>query len=183
MKVFQASLRSWGLLVTGCMVAIGVQAQRVSVKTNALYWMAASPNVGAEFRLSRHTTLNLEGVFHRMKLSDYNTRMGSFSPEARYWFSARPQVGHFVGVMGQVASYKLSNANTTVNGTTYAVGPTYGYSMVLGRRWSMEATVGAGLGYCRYGKYPRGTMVEEPNHKEWRIVPLKLGLNFVYIIK
>lgn len=183
MKVFHVSLRSLALLAAGCMMAVGVQAQRVSVKTNALYWMAASPNVGTEFRLSRHTTLNLEGVFHRMKISDYNTRLGGITPEVRYWFSARPQVGHFVGAMGAVAGYKLSNANTTVNGSVYAIGPTYGYSFVLGRRWSMEATVGAGLGYCRYAKYPRGGESGDVTNKEWKLIPLKLGLNFVYIIK
>ena len=40
----------------------GVQAQRVAVKTNALYWLTASPNLGVEFRMSRHFSLNIEAA-------------------------------------------------------------------------------------------------------------------------
>ena len=34
-------------------------AQRIALKTNTLYWATLSPNVEAEFRLSRHFTLDL----------------------------------------------------------------------------------------------------------------------------
>ena len=34
------------------------EAQRVALKTNALYWAAATPNIGAEFRINRHITFN-----------------------------------------------------------------------------------------------------------------------------
>lgn len=45
-------------------------AQRVNVKTNALYWAVAAPNLGLEFRINRHVTFNLEGVVTRNKFNN-----------------------------------------------------------------------------------------------------------------
>ena len=38
---------------------VHVHAQRVAVKTNALGWLTASPNVEAEFVLGSHVSLNI----------------------------------------------------------------------------------------------------------------------------
>lgn len=38
---------------------VHVHAQRVAVKTNALGWLTASPNVEAEFVLGSHVSLNM----------------------------------------------------------------------------------------------------------------------------
>ncbi len=159
-------------------------AQRVSVKTNALYWAAATPNLGAEFRLNRHLTLNLETAFNRFDISKVNTRMAGVMPEMRYWFSARPQAGHFIGLMALVSDYKLTYDQTTHEGNGYGVGPTYGYSFVLSKRWSMEATAGVGLLRVKERKYAATTNAPaNANNKRWLAAPLKVGLTFVYIIK
>ena len=76
------------ILLAACSVTAA--AQRVSVKTNALYWAAATPNLGAEFRFNRHITIGLETAFNRFDISKVNTRMVGVMPEVRYWFSARP---------------------------------------------------------------------------------------------
>lgn len=160
-------------------------AQRVSVKTNALYWAAATPNLGLEFRLNRHLTLNLEGAFNKFHVSKIDSRMAGMMPEMRYWFSARPQAGHFVGFMGLVAGYDLTLNKTMHEGNAFAFGPTYGYSVVLSKHWSMEATIGVGALYLREKKYPTSLpqVPEEPNNKKWMPAPIKAGLTFVYIIK
>ena len=69
-------------------VAIAATAcsQRVSFKTNALYWGTLSPNAGVEFRLSRHFTLNLEGAVNPFTIGDYKLHSAAFMPEARYCF-------------------------------------------------------------------------------------------------
>lgn len=77
-------------------VASPATAQRINVKTNALYWLAMSPNLGVEFRINRHMTFNLEGVVNRVSgfkpygVSNLSTKGFAFEPEVRYWFSARP---------------------------------------------------------------------------------------------
>ena len=37
-------------------------AQRVALKTNVLYWATATPNLGLEFRLNRHSPLVLKAL-------------------------------------------------------------------------------------------------------------------------
>lgn len=179
-------------ILRGCLVAatlwMGVclpsSAQRVSLKTNALYWLAGTPNLGAEFRLSRHITLDLEGAFNKYHVSSFQTRMISFSPEVRHWFSRRPGTGHFVGGTSLISNYRFTLSGTTHNGDAFGVGPVYGYSLPLGRHWNMEASVGAGLVYYREKKYGTSEMVsEDVNHKGFTLAPLKIGLSFVYVIK
>lgn len=163
-------------LFTGLLLCVGTQlsAQRVSLKTNALYWATASPNVGLEFRFNRHLTLNLEGAANRLKFgadSKINTRIVSFTPEMRYWFSARPQAGHFVGLMGMATTYKALFKDTWHDGDCFGAGLTYGYSFVLSRRWSMETTIGLGLLHIRERKYANGNSAPTPDLPDTPVTP------------
>ena len=65
-----------------------VHAQRVGIKTNLLYWATLSPNIGTEFRLSRHFTVNLEAAGNPFKFGDHQLHFASFKPEVRSWFWA-----------------------------------------------------------------------------------------------
>ena len=132
----------------------GAYAQRVSFKTNALYWGTLSPNAGVEFRLSRHYTLNLEGAVNPFTIGDYKIHSAAFTPEARYWFSGRPQAGHFVGIMGFGGIYSMAWNNTNHVGDAIGGGITYGYSFVLSRRWSLETTIGLGMLHVRERNTP-----------------------------
>lgn len=160
-------------------------AQRIALKTNALYWAAASPNVGLEMRVNRHVTFNLEGTFNRLKVSKYNTRAEIFTPEVRYWFSARPQAGHFLGLAGVAANYNLLLDNKRHNGDAFGAGLTYGYSFVLSRHWSLETTLGGGIVHRREKSYEehKDECPEKPNINKWQFFPIKAGVSFVYIIK
>lgn len=183
MTVFQR-VGKWCLTAIFACLVVPTSAQRISLKTNALYWATATPNLGLEFRLNRHLTLNLEGAANRLKVSDISTRGMAFMPEMRYWFSARPQAGHFVGAMGLVADYDVTFNSTTHKGDAFGIGATYGYSFVLGRHWSMETTLGLGLLRVREKKYgPGQSSPEVPNNCKWLPAPLKAGVTFVYIIK
>lgn len=164
--------------------ALGVSAQRVMLKTNALYWCTASPNLGFEVRLTRHATLNVEAVGNYLPLSSFSTKFAALTPEARWWFEGRPQAKHFVGVMALGSSYKLKFSDTNRVGDAYGFGPTYGYSLVLGRHWSLEGTVGVGLLYYHQKKYKEGE--NDPVHfteKKWTVAPLKVGVTLVYVLK
>lgn len=168
------------------------QAQRVALKTNALYWAALAPNLSAEFRMSRHFSLNIDGAVNpglenvtKIFLKDNKTtEVALLSPEVRYWFSARPHAGHFVGAMALGSIYKLRYDGMGHEGDALAVGLTYGYSFVLNRRWSIEGTVGAGAVRLREKKWAEGS--ERPdkiNRKSTVLAPLKVGISVVYILK
>ena len=65
------------------------------------------------------------------------------------------------------------------------MGLTYGYSFVLGRRWSLEATIGAGAVRVNEKKFADAAE-QEPEHAnntKWAWAPLKAGVTFVYLLK
>lgn len=184
MTVFH-QMRKWCLIAFLACVSVPMAAQRVSVKTNVLYWATASPNVGLEFRLNRHLTLNVEGAANYFKIKDISTHGMAFMPEMRYWFSLRPQAGHSVGIMGLVADYDVVFNGNKHKGDAFGFGPTYGYSFVLSRHLSLETTLGLGLLRVREKNFKPDSQVcpTEPNNCKWMVAPLKLGVTFVYIIK
>ena len=61
-----------------------VHAQRVALKTNALYWAAFTPNIGAEFRVNRHVTFNFEAAYNRIDCFHLDSRGAVITPEVRY---------------------------------------------------------------------------------------------------
>lgn len=159
-------------------------AQRVALKTNALYWAAASPNLGMEFRVNRHITFNFEGAYNRLDIGKIDSKAAIFYPEIRYWLSARPQTGHFFGITGIAADYDVTASDKRHKGDAFGAGLTYGYSFVLSRHWSLETTVGAGAAYRHEKAFAKGS--KEPtaaNIRKWQMAPLKAGVTFVYIIK
>lgn len=160
-------------------------AQRVALKTNALYWAAASPNIGLELRINRHITFDFDATYNNITIGKYDTQVRMFTPEMRYWFSARPQAGHFVGLTGIAANYDVLIKNECHDGDMFGGGLTYGYSFVLGRHWSLETTIGAGLVYRHELNYQQNTeeRPEKTNVNKYQFFPLKAGVSFVYIIK
>lgn len=180
------NVHRFGLLIVGLSLCLGAaRAQRIAVKTNALYWAALSPNIGFEFRMSRHFTMNLEGSFSPFdKVGSFGLKHGSISPEVRYWFNGRPQTRHFVGVMGMATMYDLRFKDTCHAGDAFGGGVTYGYSYVLNKRWSFEGTVGLGVLHRSEKKYGYGAPIpDEVNNKGVTFAPLKLGITAVYILK
>lgn len=173
-------------LLAMSLAAIGTtaHAQRIGLKTNVLYWATATPNFGLEFRLNRHITLNLDAAYNRLKVSDLNSRGEMGNVEMRYWFSARPQAGHFMGIIGTAANYNILLNDTRHTGDAFGGGLTYGYA-VLGKRWSLETSIGAGTLHLREKRYDetKETAPETPNRRQWVFAPLKAGVTLVYIIK
>lgn len=177
--------RVWLVAAFSALSVSPLCAQRIAVKTNALYWAALSPNAGVEVTLSRHFTLNLEADFSPFgRGGNVGLRHVSFVPEVRYWFGGRPQTRHFIGASGMGTIYDLRFGNTRHDGDALGGGFTYGYSLVLNRRWSIEGTVGLGLLHRSEKHYAVGTPApDSPNRTGFVFAPVKLGLSAVYIIR
>lgn len=172
------------ILSASLLAPMQTKAQRVAVKTNALYWAASTPNLGAEFRVNRHVTFNFEAAYNRIKVFNIDTRGAMIMPEVRYWFSARPQTGHFVGVAGIGCHYNYVRGGNRHKGDLYGGGVTYGYSFVLSRRWSLETTLGVGMAHVQEMSWDKDEYEPgEANVKGWRPIPIKAGVTFVYLIK
>lgn len=59
---------------------VHVHAQRVAVKTNALGWLTASPNVEAEFVLGSHVSLNMGIAANPISTDNFKTTFTHFQP-------------------------------------------------------------------------------------------------------
>lgn len=70
-------------------------------------------------------------------------------------------------------------------GDAFGGGLTYGYSFVLGRHWSLEATAGVGALHINEKKFREGTedVPDHANNAKWIPAPIKAGVTFVYLIK
>lgn len=162
-----------------------VEAQRLAVRTNALDWLTLTPNAAVEARLNQRLTLGVGFAVNPVTkpIGGMKTSHFRFEPELRYWFN-RPMARHFVGFAPLFADYSLRFNHRNYQGDLYAIGFTYGYSLVINDHWNVEFTAGLGAGYTKCYKYHEDEYrPEKANYEKWIPVPVRLGVSFVYVFK
>lgn len=181
-------------------------AQKVAVKTNSLYWMTATPNVGFEFALADRWTFEFAGGYNPWTFDKENNVKAKhllLTPEFRYWFCESFQ-GHFIGINGNYTQFNVSGAlipevfykvssdgyfidslqHARSQGWAAGAGLTYGYATPIGRRWNIEFTIGLGVWYTEYDKYESRTCgLFQESISKYVVGPTDLGLSFIYMIK
>lgn len=114
----------------------------------------------------------------------------SFSP--LYWLCERFN-GHFFGLHSGYGEYNISGVRIPFlkksvkdhryQGWATGLGISYGYSWLLGRRWNLEATVGAGYVYTNYDRYECATCGKFRGTGDRHYFgPTKAGISIIYII-
>ena len=171
-------------------------AQRVAVKTNALYLATATPNVGFEFAMAPRWTFEIAGGYNPWTYdAEENIKAKHFlvTPEFRYWFCERFQ-GHHLGLHTGYMFYNVGAiripfqpVETKFNryqGWATGVGLSYGYTWILGKRLNLEASIGVGYAYTKYDIYECKNCgdYKGPGEKHY-VGPTKLALNLIYMIK
>lgn len=162
------------------------------IKTNIPYWGTATPNIGAEVRLARKWSLELEAGVNPF---DGKKDDGSYGkqlkhlrlhPEARYWFCEAFHK-HFVGLHVPYLLYNVSDIkilgteNERHQGWGIGAGLSYGYSWLLSKHWNLEATVGAGYLYLESEKYPCGNCgSKKETVKKHYFGPTQAAVNLIY---
>lgn len=185
---------------------ISVNAQRIGVKTNALYLATSTPNIGLEYAFADRFSLELEGGYNPWTLdSDRNMKAKHFlvSPEVRYWFCEAFN-GHFIGINANYTLFNLSGVdvpavffpsarsamvledlkNRRSEGWAAGAGLTYGCVWPIARRWNLECTVGLGYWYTDYDKFESrkcGLFQEHVSHGAFGLTAL--GISFIYLIR
>ena len=183
-------------------------AQKVGLKTNALYWATATPNLGVEVGMGNRFSFYIEGGYNPWTFDqskEVNKKMKHFlvSPEVRYWFCESFN-GHFIGINGNYSQFNVSaipvpnvffdimapshevgDPKTTRNqGWAAGAGITYGYQCILGKRWNLEATLGLGYWYTVYDQFESRKCGLFQNTIERHMVgPTRCGLSFIYLFK
>ncbi|MBO8432394.1 MAG: DUF3575 domain-containing protein [Bacteroidetes bacterium] len=169
------------------------KAQVAAIKTNLLYDATASVNLGVEFGLAKHWSLDINGNINFWDMSHLRKWRHWFAqPEARYWFCDKFN-GHFLGLHAIGGQYNIGGTKLLFNafpetktrrfeGWGVGVGIAYGYQWILSKHWSIEASVGVGYIYSEYRKYPCancGTQIGEG--KKHYFGPTKAAISLIYV--
>lgn len=165
--------------------------QQIGARTNALWWLTTTPNLGVEVAMNKKLTLSIDGNYNAWTFfSDgMSLRHWLMQPELRYW-PCKSFEGHFFGVHGHYGRYNigqvpfLSGLDTyTYRGKLYGAGVSYGYHFALGKRWGLELNAGLGYTYLEYDKYVCSECAELiGRYKRSFFGPTRLGVSFIYII-
>lgn len=139
----------WLLAIVASLVFLSsgeAKAQRIAVSTNGLEWLTLSPNASFDIVFTQHHAFSISASASPWKLTeDFYRSHITVSPEYRYWFRM-PFYGHFMGANLIYSSYDLSLGGFGRRADLLAAGVTYGYSLMLGKRWNIVPVIGLGAG-------------------------------------
>lgn len=165
----------------------------VNLRTNGLYWLALSPNIGAELQTDMGVAI-LADYIGAWWNSSKNHRYWSnyaFHLEGRYYLGhlkgmAAPFQGHHVGLFGYLATYDFEFGGKGYQcadlSKTFSIGVSYGYSMPLKGKLSVDFTIGIGYLQSKYTEYePTETWYKAIGYKKaaW-FGPTKLEATLVW---
>ena len=180
------------LLMLGYFVP-GSKAQKVAVKSNLLYDLTTTMNLGVEIGLAPKWTLDVPVNYNPWKPDNgRRLRHWGIQPEVRYWFCERFN-RTFVGLHAHYADFNVGNLpglfsdnmqKNRYQGHLYGGGLSIGHSWILKKRWSIEASVGLGYERIEYEKYPCaecGCRLKSDTRNYFR--PTKVGISLIYLIK
>ena len=178
------------------MHAPGASAFQLGVKTNLLYDATLSPNLGVEFRLAPHWSLDVSGNFNPFTFSDGRKwKHWMVQPEARYWL-CDATAGHFLAVHALGGKFNFGNLPFARNlvydfgdlrdhryqGWAAGAGVAYGYSWILGKHWNLEAELGIGWIHADYDRFEcAGCGRKTGSGRKDMFLPTKAAINIIYV--
>jgi hypothetical protein len=168
---------------------------RFAVKTNLLYGATATINLGVEFLLNKHLTLDISGGWNPFIYSN-NKKFAHYmvQPTLRYWIQ-EPFNGHFIGASLIYSNFNVAGidlpfnimpalANHRFRGDAYGASFQYGHQWLLSPRWGIETTLNVGYMYLDYQKFECGWCGELiGNEKKHYLGPTNASISLIYIIK
>lgn len=178
--------------------SLPLSAQKVAVKNNLIYDAAVlSPNLALEFGLGPKTTLDVTGGYNWYYFNkDKNNKFKHWlaQPELRFWSCERFN-GFFWGIHLHGGEFNVANnrmpfglgsfaENYRYEGHFYGAGVSIGNQWILGKRWNLEASIGAGyarVSYDKYGKDKCAPLIKSDDLNYWGIT--RATLSFVYFFK
>ena len=191
-KSYQVAVLLATLLVFGLVPK--ASAQKLALKTNALYLATTSPNLALEVRTSPHTTIEFGGGMSLWDFSDRTSfRHWMLQPELRYWL-CESMNGSFFGLHAHGGQFNIGSIDIPVGrlkelkdnryqGYFYGAGISYGYQWILSNRLNLEASIGGGYARIKYEQYPCtscGNMLKEGYYNYWGVTRATLSLLFFF---
>lgn len=160
-----------------------VAAQKMAIKSNALYWGTTTLNAELEFATGRKTSILLLGAYNPWNFRDGKMmHVGAVQPEFRYWFCERFE-GHFIGLHAHEAEFFGGLKKKRYDEHLVGTGLSWGYDWILSNHWNLEAEVGFGINWVWYKQSDcipcRKDYVRKKDHF---LSPTKVALSFVYVL-
>lgn len=166
----------------------------MAIKSNALYLLAATPNIGAEISLGKGWSIaaNWEYAWwHSDNVSWYHRVYGG-DLAVRKWFGKqskeRPLSGHHIGIYGQLVTYDVmwgsSLSGQLTDKWNYGAGIEYGYSLPVTERFNIDFSIGVGYltGLVKTYERQEDCYVWMQTRKRRYIGPTNLGISLVWTI-
>lgn len=176
----------------------------LALKTNLLYDLTTTPNLGLEIGAGPRSTINLvyglnPWSFHGTN-GKHQAKHWVLMPEYRWWFCTKFD-GHFLGVHAMGGQFNASRLHIFLPGGFFGGenlikgvrdhryegwfaggGISYGYQWILSRHWNFEAEIGIGYNYIKYKKFDCNTCSRKTGegHTNYAGVT-KAALSLVYL--
>lgn len=161
---------------------------RLAIKTNLLYDAMATLNWGIELKLGESSTLDISGNYNSWAYSD-NRKMKHWliQPEFRFW-NCTSFNGGFWGIHVHYAQYNWGGiipvSKYRYEGWLAGGGISYGYHWIIGKRWGLEAEIGAGYTYLKYDKFRCNHCGEKMNSANKHYFgPTRAAINLIFLVK
>lgn len=160
------------------------EGSKVWLKTNIPYWAVVVANLGIEFRLADHWSLDIPVMYSPYTVArDYIFRILAAQPSVRYWL--KPDMkGHFFGIHATGGMFNISVNDTQrfqdVDGV-WGGGIDYGYALKFSKHWGMEFNIGVGYLWTRYETFyniDNGASYETGTYNYLGIT--RLGISMIY---
>ena len=186
-----------------CILPANLCGQSLAIKSNLLYDLTTSLNLGGEIRCDDTHTFSLSVNYNPWNFSG-NKKMKHFlvQPEYRKWLN-EAFTGSFIGLQVHYALYNFGGmlpwgfgngkmlgienrhiANNRYQGNLAGFGISYGYQWMISPQWNMEAGISLGyahLNYKRYGQPSGAPLIEKSNCNYWGLT--QIGISVVYFIQ
>lgn len=175
------------------LLSLSGYSQHMAIKNNLLYDATLTPNLSLEFGVSKKFTIDVGAGYNPFEFSN-NKKFKHWlvQPEFRYWTCERFN-GWFFGLHAHGGEYNVAALDLPFGifknlkdyryeGYFVGGGLSAGYQWMLGNRWNLEASIGAGYTYINYDKYcPEcGPSVDSGPYHYWGIT--RATISFVYFI-
>lgn len=156
-----------------------------SLRTNLLYWAAATPNIGIEWRISPSYGIKIDGGYGNWEYNgkDKIQKLWFVNPEVRRYMLESKRFYMGIGVM--LGEYNLKLGKTGYQGNLYGGALTTGYQLPMGKHFSWDFNIGLGAAHFSYNTFDviDGVRVfKVRNSNKTLFIPTQVGVNLIWHI-
>lgn len=161
----------------------------ILLKNNLVYDLGLVANLGVEFSLGRHYSLDFPVTFSPYNITTtIRCRTLIFQPSLRYWFE-EDLTGLFVSLHGHFGYYDVALDGKTRwqnawDDPMYGGGAGIGFARRFGKdkRWGIEAELGLGYAYLAsefYYNIPNGAWYDFATKHYWGPTRVNVGISYM----